>query len=92
MASQIFSPVAIKRKYNISKIARTGLGIYRVYFATPPLTVDYISLGSAASTSGAAVGLVGATTQTLAYAQIITTNSAGTAANFDGIRLVVFGG
>jgi hypothetical protein len=92
MTSQIFSPVAIKRKYNISKIARTGLGIYRVYFATPPLTVDYISLGSAASTSGAAVGLVGATTQTLAYAQIITTNSAGTAANFDGIRFVVFGG
>jgi len=92
MTSQIFSPVAIKRKYNISKIARTGLGIYRVFFATQPLTVDYISLGSAASTSGAAVGLVGATTQTLAYAQIITTNYAGTAANFDGIRFVVFGG
>ena len=92
MTSQSFSPVAIKRKYNISKIARRATGNYRVFFQTQPLTVDYISLGSAAASNGTAVGLVGPTTQTLAYADIITTNYAGTAANYDGIRFVVFGG
>jgi len=92
MTSQIFSPVAIKRKYNISKIARRGTGKYRVFFQTQPLTADYISLGSAAETSGNALGLVGPTTQTLAYADIITTNYAGSATNYDGIRFVVFGG
>lgn len=92
MTSQIFSPVAIRRKYNISKIARTGLGTYRIFFQTQPLSVDYISLGSAAATNGTAVGLVGPTTQTLSYTDIITTNYAGSAANYDGIRFVVFGG
>ena len=92
MTSQIFSPIAIKRKYNISKIARRSPGNYRVFFQTQPITIDYISLGSAAATNGAAVGLVGPTTQTLAYADIITTNYAGTATPYDGIRFVVFGG
>lgn len=92
MTSQIFSPVAIKRKYNVSKIARRSTGNYRVFFQTQPLTADYISFGSAAATNGTAVGLVGPTTQTLTYADIITTNYVGTAANYDGIRFVVFGG
>jgi len=92
MTSQIFRPVAINRKYNISKVGRLDLGKYRVFFETKPLTVDYISLGSAADASGDAVGLVGATAQTIDYADIVTTNSAGTNANYNAVRLVVFGG
>ena len=92
MTSQIFRPVAINRKYNISKVGRLDLGKYRVFFDTKPLTVDYISLGSAADASGDAVGLVGATAQTIDYADIVTTNSAGTNANYNAVRLVVFGG
>jgi hypothetical protein len=92
MTSQIFRPVAINRKYNISKVGRLDLGKYRVFFETKPLTVDYISLGSASDASGDAVGLVGTTAQTIDYADIVTTNSAGTNANYNAVRLVVFGG
>lgn len=92
MTSQIFSPVAILRKYNVSKIGRTALGRYRIFFQTQPLTVDYISFGSASDTTGDALGLVGTSTQTTQYANIITTNSAGADGNYDKIRFIVFGG
>ncbi len=81
--------ISIESDFNVSSITDNGVGLYDAQFSNN--MANALFAGPASGTSGSGLGDVTCATKTTSKTDVLSTNTAGTFADYDGLDVSVFG-